>query len=55
MSAGLPPPPARRDVIPRVITFQRKRANRRILNEDEFIEMLQEFGDVKVRGLLSRA
>ncbi|PSC72084.1 EGF domain-specific O-linked N-acetylglucosamine transferase [Micractinium conductrix] len=44
---GLPPPQARKPV-PRVITFQRKRANRRIVNEPEFLSMLAEFGEVRV-------
>lgn len=42
--ADLPPPvpqPA-----PRTILFQRKRANRRILNEHMFLNVLQEFGQV---------
>lgn len=48
-TAGLPPPePWGTRKIPRTITYQRKRANRRILNEDEFVSMLHEFGDVKV-------
>lgn len=46
---GLPPPePWGTRKIPRTITYQRKRANRRILNEDSFIAMLQEFGQVNV-------
>ena len=50
-TAGLPPPePWGTRKIPRTITYQRKRANRRILNEDEFVSMLHEFGDVKVEG-----
>ncbi|GAX80047.1 hypothetical protein CEUSTIGMA_g7486.t1 [Chlamydomonas eustigma] len=44
---GLPPPQPRQ-VIPRIITYQRKRANRRILNEEAFIEMLKEFGELQV-------
>ena len=53
----LPPPPPGlpvpkpREVIPRIITYQRKRANRRILNEPEFIEMLKEFGELQVGGM----
>lgn len=42
--ADLPPPmpqPA-----PRTILFQRKRANRRILNEHMFLNVLREFGEV---------
>ncbi len=35
-------------MIPRHITYQRKRANRRILNEPEFISVLEEFGKVQV-------
>lgn len=47
--AGLPPPVPRPEV-PRIITFQRKRANRRILNEDEFIELLKGYGELQVHG-----
>ena len=43
--------PKPREVIPRIITYQRKRANRRILNEPEFIEMLKEFGELQVGGM----
>ena len=43
--AELPPPvPA---PVPRRILFQRKRANRRIMNEDMFVSMLREFGEVR--------
>jgi len=42
------PPPAPRALIPRTITFQRKSANRRVLNEEELIALLKEFGEVKV-------
>ena len=54
--SSLPPPPGLpvpkpREVIPRIITYQRKRANRRILNEPEFIEMLKEFGELQVGGM----
>lgn len=46
---GFPVPISKKRVnIPHAITYQRKRANRRILNEEEFIEMLKEFGDVRV-------
>lgn len=34
--------------MPRVITFQRKRANRRVINEDRLIDMLREFGEVSM-------
>ncbi|KAK9813868.1 hypothetical protein WJX73_002532 [Symbiochloris irregularis] len=44
---GLPEPGSRREV-PRVITFQRKRANRRVINEDRLIHMLREFGEVRI-------
>ena len=43
--AGLPPP-ARRPQLPRIITFQRKASNRRVVNEDRLIAMLQGFGEV---------
>ena len=44
-AAELPPPmPA---PVPRRILFQRKRANRRIMNEDMFVSMLREFGEVR--------
>ena len=33
--------------VPRVITYQRKRANRRIVNEEGFVRMLREFGEVR--------
>ena len=33
--------------MPRVITYQRKRANRRIVNEEGFIRVLREFGEVR--------
>ncbi|GLI68019.1 hypothetical protein VaNZ11_012320 [Volvox africanus] len=42
------PPPAPRPRIPRVITFQRKRANRRIVNEAEFVELLRQYGELKI-------
>ena len=44
---GLPAPKPR-NVIPKIITYQRKRANRRILNEPEFMNMLKEFGELQV-------
>jgi hypothetical protein len=44
---GLPSPQPRQ-VIPRIITYQRKRANRRILNEEAFIQMLKDFGELQV-------
>jgi protein O-GlcNAc transferase len=47
MPAGLPPPAARRRV-PRVITFQRKRANRRIVNEEGLLALLRQYGQLRV-------
>ncbi|KAL4450135.1 hypothetical protein ABPG77_010804 [Micractinium sp. CCAP 211/92] len=44
---GLPPPKLRKP-LPRTITFQRKRANRRVVNEPELLSMLREFGEVRV-------
>lgn len=38
------PPPTMRTPTPRTITFQRKRANRRVVNEPELVTMLSEFG-----------
>lgn len=32
--------------VPRVITFQMKRANRRIINQQAFLDMFREFGEV---------
>lgn len=32
--------------VPRKILYQRKRANRRILNEDKFLELLSSFAEV---------
>lgn len=43
--ADLPAPQAGGPV-PRVITFQRKRANRRVINEDQLVRMLREFAEV---------
>lgn len=43
-ATGLPEPVP--GPVPRVITYQRKRANRRIVNEEGFIRMLREFGEV---------
>lgn len=43
--AGLPEPQLR-ERVPRIITFQRKRANRRIANEEMLIKMLRQYGDV---------
>lgn len=37
---------------PRVITYQRKRANRRIINEEAFIRLLREFGEVPTPACL---
>ncbi len=45
MLADLPAPESGRPV-PRVITFQRKRANRRVINEDQLVRMLREFAEV---------
>lgn len=42
------PPPAPRTPMPRIITFQRKRANRRVVNEAELLATLAEFGQVRV-------
>ncbi len=42
--AGLPEPQP--GLVPRVITYQRKRANRRIVNEEAFIRLLRELGEV---------
>jgi hypothetical protein len=44
MCADLPPPVPQ--PVPRTILFQRKRANRRILNEHMFLNVLREFGEV---------
>eukprot|EP00879_Flechtneria_rotunda_P027722 GHRR01029709.1.p1 GENE.GHRR01029709.1~~GHRR01029709.1.p1 ORF type:complete len:256 (+),score=63.24 GHRR01029709.1:320-1087(+) len=41
-------PPAKRRTVPRVITFQRKRANRRILNEEPLVQLLSQYGQVRV-------
>lgn len=43
-NADLAPPQTGKPV-PRVITFQRKRANRRVINEAQLVRMLQEFAD----------
>lgn len=45
--SGFPPPAVKRS-IPRVITFQRKRANRRIVNEQELLKLLSQYGQVRV-------
>ncbi len=37
--------------MPRVITFQRKRANRRVVNEEQLISLLKEFGEVLTASL----
>ncbi|KAI8470588.1 MAG: hypothetical protein J3K34DRAFT_385246 [Monoraphidium minutum] len=42
------PRPAKPDVIPATVTFQRKRANRRVLNEDALLKLLGSYGDVRV-------
>lgn len=44
------PPPGYRGYVPHTITFQRKRANRRVINEDQMVKMLAEFGDVSRRA-----
>ena len=48
--AGLVPP---RKQVPlnRHITFQRKRANRRVVNEEQLMELLKEFGEVRAKFL----
>ena len=46
--AGLDPP-EKQVPMPRHITFQRKRANRRVVNEEQLIELLREFGEVRAR------
>ena len=40
-------PPEKQMPMPRHITFQRKRANRRVVNEEQLIELLREFGEVR--------
>ncbi len=47
---GLPEPQP--GLVPRVITYQRKRANRRIINEEAFIRLLREFGEVPTPACL---
>ncbi len=47
-AAGLPAPQPHRPV-PKLITFQRKRANRRIVNEEEVVQLLKKYGDLEVR------
>ncbi|GBF94574.1 hypothetical protein Rsub_06689 [Raphidocelis subcapitata] len=42
------PPPAPRAAVPRTVTFQRKRANRRVVNEAQLLALLSEFGAVSV-------
>lgn len=37
-----------RNTLVQVITFQRKRANRRIINEDAFLELLRTYAPVNV-------
>lgn len=46
LAPPVPAPP------PRTILFQRKRANRRILNEDMFLDVLREFGEVHTKSIL---
>lgn len=41
------PPPGHHGYVPHTITFQRKRANRRVINEDQMVKMLAEFGEVR--------
>ena len=48
-----PPQPGR--PVPRVITFQRKRANRRVINEDQLVRMLREFAEVSLSDLCQNA
>ena len=36
---------------PRAITFQRKRANRRVINEPQLIRLLQTYGEVTLAPL----
>ena len=48
-------PPQKRAPLPRQITFQRKRANRRVINEDQLIHLLQEFGEVLHPAVCQRA
>ena len=43
--AGLAPPQPGKP-LPRVITVQRKRANRRIVNEEAFLDLLREYAPV---------
>ncbi len=45
------PTPRKRSPLPRVITFQRKRANRRVVNEAALLKMLGEFGEVRRVGV----
>ncbi|MEW5301672.1 MAG: hypothetical protein WDW36_004517 [Sanguina aurantia] len=44
---GLPPPEPR-PTVPHIITFQRKSANRRIINEAAFIDLLKTYGELRV-------
>ena len=41
------PLPQLRQKLPRVVTFQRKSSNRRVINEGRLIAMLQTFGEVR--------
>eukprot|EP00877_Chromochloris_zofingiensis_P011468 jgi/Chrzof1/6575/Cz19g01180.t1 len=43
--SGLPVPAVRHPV-PRTITFQRKRANRRVINEEALLQLLSSYGQV---------
>lgn len=45
--SGLPVPAVRHPV-PRTITFQRKRANRRVINEEALLQLLSSYGQVGV-------
>ena len=49
------PPPGQRDHVPHTITFQRKRANRQVINEDQMVRMLQEFGEVRSERVAQEA
>ncbi len=42
------PPSRRTPRPPRVLTFQRKAANRRVINEDELLAVLSRYGEVRV-------
>lgn len=42
------PAPARPPPVPRVTTFQRKSSNRRVVNEEELLHLLSQYGEVRV-------